>query len=78
MEKANKDYLSFQHEKYYNKIKKLHTVATVSFHQGDLCIFSPISAGKQYVANSIMAIIHSCVLSVEHWQSEHLDFILVT
>ena len=37
-----------------------------------------MSAGKQCVANSIVAIIYSSVLSVEHWQSEHLDCILVT
>ena len=56
----------------------LNAIANGSFHQGDLQIFPPMSAGRQCVANCIMAVIYSFVLPVEQWQTEHLDCILIT
>ena len=49
-----------------------------TFHQGDPLIFAPESVGKQCVLNCVMAIAYSLKLPIHRWQSEHLDFILVT
>ena len=89
-EKKPKKNLPFQHLKYYfyflhfsiwkidKLINKMYATIRDTFHQGDIWVFPPESVGKQCVANCAMAIIYTSVMTVDQWQSEHLDCILVT
>ena len=52
------------------------TTVQGNFHQGDQKEFQSMSAGKQCVTNSIMAIIYSTVLPIKYWEPKHLREIL--
>ena len=47
------------------------------FQQGDSIRFWESSVGKQWVANSVMAIRYATFLTVEDWRSNDVDSILV-
>ena len=56
--------------------ERIISYVKASTHQGDTSVFTPTSAGKQCVPNSIMAIIYSKIVPLQSWESHDLDVIL--
>ena len=52
-------------------------IVSGSFHQGDLNVFSSRTAGKQCVANCVVALAKSVITSVQTWNQDDLDNILL-
>ena len=56
--------------------KKSNSIVKGICHQGDLSVFLGESAGKQCVANCVMATIYATIVSVVQWNTKDVDGIL--
>ena len=59
-----------------NTLKRAITTLKGSCHQGHLNIFPGESAGKQCVANCVMATIYATIFPVAQWNTKDVDHIL--